>query len=162
MSKTLFVEFRDAGFWAYDVVASAHIKFLVDMACEFPNGDPDSWLTDVIQKWRFNAAVSDFGFFLDSDWNDSQIATVVRLCEKANGTINAMGDIPAHVIDSEPILDDLHIFLRNIDPVPHKPVVRFGDGVIKLLTNSLPEPPEKHWWYYNLADELGTMEMGDA
>lgn len=161
MSKTLYVDFRDVGFWAFDVVAATYIKFLVDAAETRMTSDADSWLADVIQQWRVNAAISDFGFHLNDEWTDSQITTIVEIFNKTNDTIAAIGDIPARTVDAEPIVDDLHIFLRNIDPIAHKPVVRFGKGLIDLLSDSLPEPPKGHWWYYNLADELGTIEMRD-
>jgi hypothetical protein len=32
MSKTLFVNFRDGGFWAFDVVSAVFLKHLIDVA----------------------------------------------------------------------------------------------------------------------------------
>jgi hypothetical protein len=41
MSKSLFVEYRGQGFWAFDVVASVFLKHLVDVAEPRVAGSPE-------------------------------------------------------------------------------------------------------------------------
>ena len=159
MSQTLYVSFRDNGFWAYDVASSVFLEFLIDAATQLADGDSNHWLTEAIQHWRVNAVISDSGFHLDDDWSESQIDTVIDLCCKAVAAIRDYGDIPASEAQSWPILDDRRMFVRGHDPVPCEPVARLGDAIIALLQNTLPEPPDRHWRFFTLADDIDTIAM---
>ena len=161
MSRLMCVEFRDVGFWAFDVVAATYIRFLVDTAEARATSESNTWLADVIHNWRVSAAVSDVGFHLDDSWTEPQVKTVVEIFRKTNEKIAPLGDIPARTVDSAPIVDELHIFLRNIDPIPHRPLLRFGKAVIDLLSGSLSAPPTGHWWCYDLAETVSIIKMDD-
>ena len=65
MSKTLYVEFRGRGFWAFDVVSGIFLKHLVDVAEARVAVRHEPWLVEAVGHWRFNAVVSDCGLFLD-------------------------------------------------------------------------------------------------
>lgn len=159
MSQTLYVGFRDNGFWAYDVVSSVFLKFLIDAASGFADGDPNRWLAEATQHWRVNAITSDFGLYLDDDWSGSEVDTVIDLCGKAIAAIREYGDIPSAEAQSWAILDDQRIFVRGHDPVPCEPVARFGGAVTALLQNTLPEPPDRHWWFFTLANDAETIAI---
>ena len=157
MSQTLYVNFRDNGFWVFDVVSSVFLKHMIDAAADSVCAK-ESWLVNAVQNRRVNAVISDMGIFLDDDWSQRQVETVIDICRAAITTIRRNGNTPASKIESEPLIDDLHIFARGIDPIPSLPIARFGDAMIALLTNNLPEPPAGHWWFYSLADEVRTIE----
>ena len=159
MSRSLYVDFRDNGFWAYDVASSVFLKFLIDAANERTAVDTDHWLSEAIQNWRVSAVISDLGFYLDDNWSQLQIDTVIKLCRTATEVIRAGGNIPASEIESWPILDDQRVFTRGHDPVPSKAVARFGDAVISLLQITLPEPPDRHWWFFTLDENVDTIAM---
>ena len=159
MSQTLSVHFRDTSFWAYDVVSSVFLKFLIDAANGQITGDSDHWLAEPIEQWRVNAVISDFGFFLDDSWSQSQIDVVIDLCRKAAGAIRSRESIPAMEIESWPMVDDQRIFTRGHDPVLSEPVAQFGEAVIALLENTLPKPPEDHWWLFTLDKNVNTIKM---
>ena len=73
MSKTLFVEFRGRGFWAFDVVSGVFLKHLVDAATSSLAYQNQPWLADAVGQWRFNAVISDCGLFLDDAWSAEQV-----------------------------------------------------------------------------------------
>ncbi len=51
MSKTQFVDYGDAGFWAYDVALGIFLKYLID-AAEAVNARTAPWLAVEIENWR--------------------------------------------------------------------------------------------------------------
>src|SRR4051812_6826398 len=65
MSKTLYVEFRGRGFWAFDAVSGIFLKHLIDVAESCIAGRHEPWLAEAIARWRFNAICGDCGLFLD-------------------------------------------------------------------------------------------------
>jgi hypothetical protein len=158
MSQTLYVDFRGDGFWAFDVVSSVFLKHMIDVASDSAVAS-EPWLAETIQNWRVNAVISDMGLFLEDDWSEKQIETVIDICGAAVTAIRSNGDMSAAEIQSEPLIDNMYIFVRGIDPIPASPVARFGEAMIALLRNKLPTPPAKHWWFYSLADEVRTIEM---
>ena len=68
MSKTLYVDFRGQGFWAFDVVSGIFLKHLIDVAKPRIAERDEPWLTEAVGHWRFNAICRDCGLFLDEDW----------------------------------------------------------------------------------------------
>ncbi|MGI9457501.1 MAG: hypothetical protein ACR2NU_13135 [Aeoliella sp.] len=159
MSRTVYVNFRDNGFWAYDVASSVFLKFLIDAAVERSASTADAWLGEAIERWRANAVVPNMGFYLDDDWSQSQIDTVIELCRVSADVLRKGGDIAAIDIASWPILEDFRIFPRGHDPVPVEPVARFGDAVVALVQGNLPEPPDRHWWFFTLDEDVDTIKM---
>ena len=157
MSKTLYVDFRNNGFWAFDVVSSVFLKYLIDAANEHLAQGGDEWLTDAISHWRFNAECSDCGLYLDSDWTSAQTETVIALCRTAVQKIRDTGDISESVVASWLTQDKLDISTRGVDPVPCESVARFGNAIADLLNNTLPDPPDGHWWFFTHDDELKTI-----
>ncbi|QDT51372.1 hypothetical protein Pan258_54610 [Symmachiella dynata] len=157
MSKTLFVEYRNAGFWAIDVASSVFLKFLIDEANEYYSQKTDDWLNDAISNWCMNTVLSDLGFHLNDDWSQSQLDTVITLCRTTSTNIRTTGDIPAREVASWSVIDDLEICTRGFNPIPCEPVARFGDAVADLLNNTLPEAPYGHWWFYTLDNEVRTI-----
>src|SRR5258708_1818047 len=83
MSKTLFVEYRDAGFWAYDVAVGIFLKHVIDAARKCAEGEDAAWLRDCIDQWRVNAITSDLGLHLDEGWSNDQVGTIICLIEEA-------------------------------------------------------------------------------
>lgn len=159
MSRSLYINFRNNGFWAYDVPSAVFLKFLIDAANDRLVSDADQWLSDAVQQWRVSAVISDLSHYADDEWSQSQIDTVLELCRTATDALRSGGDIPAAEIESWPILDDQRIFVRGHDPVPCEPVARLGDAFNALLQNTLPTPPERHWWFFTLDENADTIAM---
>ena len=103
--------------------------------------------------------ISDLSHYTDDEWSQSQIDTVIEMCRTATDVLRSRAEIPAAEIESWPILDDQRIFARGHDPVPCEPVARLGDAFIALLQNKLPTPPERHWWFFTLDDNVDTIAM---
>jgi len=161
MSRSLYINFRDNGFWAYDVPSSVFLKYLIDAATDRLATGTDQWLIATVQHWRVSAAISDLSHYAEDEWSQSQIDTVIEMCRSATDAIRWRVGIPAAEIESWPILDDQRIFARGHDPVPCEPVARLGDAFIALLQNKLPIPPERHWWFFTLDDNVDTISMRD-
>jgi hypothetical protein len=159
MSRSLYINFRNKGFWAYDVPSSVFLKFLIDAATDRLASGTDQWLGGAIKNWRISAAISDLSHYADDEWSPPQVDTVIELCRTATNAIRGRGDIPAREIESWPILDDQRMFTRGHDPVPCEPVARLGDAFIALLQDTLPEPPERHWWFFTLDENTDTIAM---
>lgn len=162
MSKASHVEFRGYGFWAYDVVYAVFLKYLIDAANEETSSNAEGWLQEAVSHWRINAAVSDLGVYLNDDWTQEQVDIVIDLCRKAVKAIRSRGDIPVYEIASVPICNDLYIDTRGHDPVPFEPVARFGDAMVGLLQERVPQPPSRHWWFFTLGDDVATIPWKDG
>jgi hypothetical protein len=145
MSKTLYVEFRGQGFWAFDVLSAVFLKHLVDAAAPRVDLPSNQWLSDAIRQWRFNALVSDCGFFLDEGWTADQIRTVADVAAEACATLSKRAEIPAEEITSWEMLDDLRVFPRGLPFVTTASASRLGRAVINLLNGCLPESPPGTW-----------------
>jgi hypothetical protein len=147
MSKSLYVEFRGQGFWAFDVVSSILLKHMVDVAMPgiVANGP---WLGEIVQRWREDFAISDFGFYLDEKWTKAQIEVVVDLIEAACTLLEVRDGIPADEIEHWELLDGMRICTRGMPVVPTKPVITLGRAVMSLLRGTLsPAPVGMRWWY---------------
>ena len=158
MSKTVFVNFRGDGFWAYDVVSSIFANFLVDAATKLDIRD--EWIAETIHHWRVNAIVSDFGFYLDDNWTPDHILVVQKLCDAASSSIRTLGDFEAETVQSWTQIDGGSICTRDHDLIPCEPIARLGDSIAPLLDGTLPAAPDGHWWFYGLDSETGALKMG--
>ena len=158
MSKTVFVQFRGDGFWAYDVVSSVLANFMVAAANKIESHN--TWLSESIHSWRINAVVSEYGFHLADDWSADQIEVVRKLCVEASESIRKLGDFDAETVESWPQIDGGKICTRGHDIIPAEPVAKLGDAIVALLDGDLPDAPESHWWFYGLNDVTGTIKMG--
>lgn len=54
MSKTMFIEYRGDGFWAYDVAVGVFLKHLIDRAVLYNERQPSPWLGEDIKHWQMN------------------------------------------------------------------------------------------------------------
>jgi len=158
MSKTVFVEFRDDGVWAYDVVSSIFANFIAAAAKELD--DRDEWIAESIHNWRVNAIVSDYGFHLDGNWSPDQIHLVRNLCNQASESIRKSGEFDAETVQSWKQINGGAICTRDHHVIPSEPIARFGDAIAALLVQTLPTAPKNHWWFYGLDNETGTLKMG--
>ena len=52
MSKTLYVDFRGQGFWAFDVVSGIFLKHLIDVAEPRITDRHEPWLAEAVGRWR--------------------------------------------------------------------------------------------------------------
>ena len=59
MSRSLYVKFRDDGYWVYDVPSSVFLKFLIDAANAHLKPEADQWLGNAIHYWRVSAVIPD-------------------------------------------------------------------------------------------------------
>lgn len=157
MSKTLFVEFRGRGFWAYDVVSGVFLKHLIDVASRDLGDGSQPWLADAIAGWRVSAVIPDMGFFLDDAWSDPQIKRLITFAEAACKELSERSEIPAEEIASWPILDDLRIFPRGLPAISTQSPIRLGQAMIQLMNGSLPDPPAGTWWFFGTEDAPRTL-----
>ncbi len=159
VTRSVFINFRNRGFWAYDVPSSVFLKFLIDAANDRLESDPSQWLVDAIQNWRVTAVIPDLSHYAEDDWSQPQIESVTELCKRAVSSIRSHGDILAQEIESWPFVDNYRIFTRRHNPVPCEPVARLGEAFIALLDNSLPKPPDRHWWFFTLDEAPDVIAM---
>jgi hypothetical protein len=147
MSKSVFIGYRGHGFWAFDVVSSILLKYLVDAsAAHIAAHSP--WLGEVVHQWRVQILVTDFGFALDETWSDGQVEVISGLVETVCKQLEKREEIPAEEIEGWQILDGNRIFARGISAIGTKSVASLGRAIISLLKGSIPEPPAgKRWWY---------------
>jgi hypothetical protein len=154
MSQTLFVDFRDEGFWAFDVVSAVFLKHLIDAATSHLERQEDAWLADAIGHWRFNAVCGDCGHFLDDSWSIEQIAIFTKLAREACDVLSKRDKIPAEEIQSWEMVegDDGRCFARGLPAVTTASAIRLGEAIIKLVNGTLPEPPPGTWWFFATED----------
>jgi len=159
VSKTMLVEFRGKGFWAYDVVGAILLKHLVDVAQQVAQLPQKSWLQDVITQWQINACVTDFGFYLNDNWSDAQIHLIQNLLSEAQAQLSQRDYFTGAEIQAWQLVDGLQICARGHDLIPTKPVIRLGQGISSLLQNQMEEPPSGTWWVYGLGENKETIQM---
>src|SRR5689334_6247380 len=133
MSKTIFVEFRGRGFWAFDVVSGVFLKHLIDTASQRLAQQNEPWLADAIAQWRVNAVISDYGLFLDDAWSAEQVQLVTELSAAACLLLSQRMEIPAEEISSWVLLDDMRIFPRGLSGIRTESAVRLGRAIVELL-----------------------------
>ena len=161
MSKTLYVEFRGQGFWAFDVVSGIFPKHLVDIAEPRIATQDEPWLTEAVGHWRFNAVVSDCGLFLDDNWSADQVLSVKELATAACEALSRQREISAQEMSSWPLLDGEGVFPRGLASVTTESAVRLGRAIIQLVDGSLPEPPRGTWWFFGTEDHPLTLAKGE-
>lgn len=164
MSQTLFVNYRDGGFWAYDVVSAVFLKHLIDAATAHLERRDEPWLADAIAKWRFNAVCGDLGLFLDDSWSVEQIATFTALVRKACDALSKRDKIPSEEIQSWQMIDGENgrCFARGLPAVTTASAIRLGEVLIKLVSGTLPDPPPDTWWFFATEDSGATIrKRGD-
>ena len=157
MSKTLYVEFRGQGFWAFDVVSGIFLKHLVDVAEARIADQSEPWLVEAVRHWRFNAICGDCGLFLDDNWSDEQVQLVRELAAAACELLSKRREISAEEMLSWSLLDGEGVFPRGYASVTTASAIRLGRAVIQILDGSLREPPRGTWWFFGTEDCAGTM-----
>ncbi len=162
MSKTLFVEFRDRGFWAFDVVSGIFLKHLVDVATARLARQHEAWLADAVEHWRFNAVVSDCGLFLEDDWTDEQIQSVRELSAAACDLLGKRIEISAEEMSSWQLLDGQGVFPRGLASVTTESAIRLGRAIIQLLDGSFSEAPQGTWWFFGTEESPRTLEKRES
>jgi hypothetical protein len=162
MSQTLFVHYRDGGFWAFDVVSAVFLKYLIDAATSHLEHHDEPWLAEAIPQWRFNAVCGDLGLFLDDSWPVEQLATFTRLARKACDALSKRDKIPADELQSWQMIDGDHgrCFARGLPAVTTASAIRLGEAIIQLVNGTLPEPPPGTWWFFATEDCDSTMRKG--
>ena len=157
MSQTKFVEFRGEGFWAFDVVALVFLKHLIDAATQSSEFESNSWLVDVVEHWRVDAVVSDYGIFLDDSWSAAQLTTVSELVTAACRALSERDLIPAREIESWEMIEGHRCFARGLPFVSTAPATSLGRAITQLLNGTLPEPPPGTWWFFGTEEMAPTM-----
>lgn len=158
MSQTLFVEYGDDGFWAYDVAAGIFLKHLIDCATQHIERQPCPWLSDCVEKWRVNAVMSEYGLHLDPAWTDDQRRTVRTLIDESCQVLQKSKSISPGTAASWKILDGRGVGLRSAGPVPTAPVVELGRAIGLLLEGALPKAPPGTWWFYGVEGGRSTLK----
>jgi hypothetical protein len=155
MSKTMFIDYRGEGFWAYDVAVGVLLKHLLDRACL---RQPSAWLSDCIERWRVNAVISDLGVHLDSEWTDTQRQVVRALIEEACQELQKFEAFSADEAASWKIHYGEGIFSRGQAQIPTAPSIELGRAVSLLLEGALPPAPSGTWWFYGVPDGVTTIQ----
>ncbi len=148
MSQTQFVEYKDHGFWAYDVSLGIFLKHLIDAAVKRMAGPNSAWLEEATSQWRIVACVSDYGLEISPHWNPIQVATFIELTNEACIQLAQRDLIPAGEIATWRILNDQRLFLRGATEIRTGPVLELGHAVSALVTGSLPAPPAGKNWLF--------------
>lgn len=148
MSKTLFVDFRGDGFWAFDVVTGVFLKHLIDAALQHQERAGAPWLEEAIDHWRFNAVVGDCGLYLNDAWSSEQVDTFTALVSTASRELARREQIPAEEVESWQVHAELRRGTRGLPAVSTASAIRLGQALIQLVNGTLPDPPPGTWWYF--------------
>lgn len=159
MSQTKFVDYRDHGFWAYDVALNIFLKHLIDAAETRLAAANEAWLAEAVSWWRVVAGVGDYGLEIDGAWSESQLDAFVGLADQACQVLALRDRIPADEIAAWPILDDLHIFPRGATEVRTGPVIELGRAIIAIVRGTLPTAPAGTLWLYGTPEGRETIRM---
>lgn len=159
MSKTMFIDYRGEGFWAYDVAVGVFLKHLIDRACLRL---PCAWLSDCTERWRVNAVVSDFGMHLDPEWTDSQRQLVRVLIEEACQELLKVEAFSADEAALWKVYNGEGIFARGEAQILASPSIELGRAVSLLLEGALPAAPTGRWWFYGAVDGVTTVRYGQT
>jgi hypothetical protein len=157
MSKTLYVDFRGQGFWAFDVVSGIFLKHLIDVAEPRITDRHEPWLAEAVGRWRFNAICGDCGLFLDDTWSPEQVQSVRELAMAACELLSKRREISADEMSSWSLLNGEGVFPRGYASVTTESVIRLGQAIIQLLDGSLPEAPRGTWWFFGTEDAPNTL-----
>jgi hypothetical protein len=157
MSRTLFVEFRGDGFWAFDVVVGVFLKHLIDIASLRLEEKEEAWLAEAIAAWRVDAVNADLGLFLDESWSHHQIDVFTALTQDACGSLAERESIAAEEIESWEMIDDLRCSTRGLPSVTTASAIQLGDALVQLVNGALPAPPPGTWWFFATEECATTM-----
>jgi hypothetical protein len=157
MSKTLYVDFRGQGFWAFDVVSGIFLKHLIDVAEPRIADRHEAWLAEAVGHWRFNAICGDCGLFLDENWSPEQVRSVREFAVSACDLLSERREISAEEMSSWSLLDGEGVFPRGYPVVTTDSAIRLGRAIIQLLDGSLPESPQGTWWFFGTEDAPPTL-----
>src|SRR3954469_162596 len=130
MARSMYVEFRGHGFWAFDVVSGVFLKHLVDVAALRVTAQREPWLSEAVDRWRFNAVVCDCGLFLDEKWSAEQVRSVIDLATAACNVLLKRDDISAGEMSSWQLLYGEGVFPRGLESVTTASAVRLGRAII--------------------------------
>ena len=156
MTKTLFVQYRDNGFWAYDVGLSVFLKHLIDAAGSCMATPEDTWLRDVVASWQSGTVACNLGFLIEDTWSPAETKLFVRLAEEACKSLEKRDAISAEEVASWPTVDGQQIFLRGASEVLTGPILELGRAMIELVRGTLPRPPHGTLWTYGTPDGRST------
>lgn len=148
MGKTLYVAFRGQGFWAFDVISSVFLKYLIDAAESDVADREEPWLALAIDSWRFNTHVSDCGLFLDDNWDPWQVQTVRELATAACGELAMRNEITSEEMLSWSVYEGGGVDPRNCASITGESARSLGLAIIQILEGTLPEPPPGTWWFF--------------
>jgi hypothetical protein len=148
MSRNLYVRYRDAGFWAYDVAVGILLKHLIDVAEERSDIN-ESWIQTCVETWRINILVNEYGLYLDEDWSEIQIEIVIEMLYEACDRLENRESISAREMERWDVIEG-GVEHRGASHFPTAPILKMGQAIEQLLTSSLPRAPKGTWWYYGV------------
>jgi hypothetical protein len=159
VSQTFYVEYRECGFWTYDVALAIFLKHLIDAAMPRAASPGGEWLARAISDWQITAVVPDCGTVINETWSEEQIDTFIELTEQACNMLEGREKIEAEEITAWSMLDDLRIFVRGATEVCTAPVVELGRAMIALVKGELPTAPHGTAWFYGTPRGRETIRM---
>jgi hypothetical protein len=160
MSKTHYIQYRDDGFWGYDVAQGVLLKYLAELA-EARAAQPGmSWLKEAAHSWRIGAVL--YGLHIEESWSAEQLGVFKHLVLEACELLQAREAIASAEIEAWPMVDDLRIFTRGAKEVSTAPVVELGRAVVSLIEGSLPAPPAGTWWCYGFPPGRTTIRKRES
>ena len=160
MSRTKFVEYRDEGFWAYDVALGVFLKYLIDLAQPIAADPEGNWLSEAISHWRISACISDLGFVVDSTWSSDQVDTFLTIAENACSELAKRDWIPANEVEHWDILDGEGVFARGDPVVTTQPVIELGRAIIDLVRGTLRQAPPGTVWFLGTPNIIAMADRG--
>jgi hypothetical protein len=159
VSQTQFVEYRQNGFWAYDVALSVFLKHLIEAAEEQCLTHEEEWLAEAMGWWRVVACENSYGLAVSEDWSASQIAAFVRLAREACARIRRHESFLATEMQAWPILNGGGIFARGANEVLSGPIVELAEAIVALIEGQLPTAPTGKSWLYGTPEGRCTIAM---
>ena len=159
MSKSVYIEWRNNGFWVYDVALGVLLKHLIDSATESVKRNPAPWLNQSIERWRVQAVVSDPGMYLDENWSTNQVQHFINLLEDCCESLSSRHAFSADEMQAWDILDGEGIDARGDNEFPTNVVMELGLAIVALLKGALPDPPDRTWWFYGTRTGRTTIEI---
>jgi len=160
VSQTQFVEYRQSGFWAYDVALAIFLKHLIDVAAQQSLEHEERWLAAVVQQCRVTARVNDYGLTLGEGWSAPQIDTFIRLARETCVRVARRESFPAAELEAWSILEGGGVFVRGAAEVLSGPIVELGEAIVKLIEGELPAAPAGTAWCYGSPSGRCTITMG--
>ncbi len=173
MSKTAFVDYGGAGFWAFDVGLGIFLKFLIDRANLLISetkdkhrkaGDVESkyadWLSACIDMWRQAAVLgANVGLSYDYPMTEKQVQIVLRLIDEVCHELGARESIPRQEMESWDVLSGHGVFSRGYTEYPTAPVIELGRAIQDLLRGTLLPAPKGKLWFFGTPTGRETVAM---